>query len=60
MRYRARLAKLVRRLEPRTFPPFIVHVMGQDDAPDAPPACTITTTFDQHMNATTTKVWRDA
>ncbi len=60
MKHRHRLAKLAARYAPRVFPPFVIHIMGLEDGPDAEPDCVITTTFDGYMNVTsTTEVWRE-
>lgn len=57
MSMRRRLKLLRERVlpTPRVYPDFVVVIEGLE--PGGPAYCTIRTTFDEWMNATTTEVW---
>ena len=53
---RRRIKALSKRYTPRVFPDWVITIEGLE--PGGAPACTITTSFDHFMNATTTReVW---
>lgn len=59
MSFRHRMKRLERRVGPRTFPDFVMWIMGLD-GDDSEPDCVITITFDGYMSVvSTTEVWRE-